>query len=115
AARTVESRRLAEQARRPRELAQVDRVRAALLAAVGHDLRTPLAAIKAAVSSLRDPSVRLDGDDRADLHVTIEESADHLDDLVANLLDMSRLQAGALIAHAEATPGEAGAARGGPA
>jgi two-component system sensor histidine kinase KdpD len=110
AARILESRRLAEQAERARELDQVDRVRSALLAAVGHDLRTPLAAIKAAVTSLRDSGLHLGSGDLADLHATIEESADRLSDLVANLLDMSRLQAGALIAHPEPTPLEAVAA-----
>jgi two-component system sensor histidine kinase KdpD len=92
----VEGRRLTAQAREARELANVDRQRTALLAAVGHDLRTPLAGIKAAVSSLRQTDVEWDAEQRDDLLATIEESADRLDAVVANLLDASRLQAGAV-------------------
>ena len=87
---------LAGEASRARELAEVDRLRSALLAAVGHDLRTPLAGIKAAVTTLRQPDVHLDDADRDELLATIEGSADRLADLIANLLDLSRLQAGAL-------------------
>jgi two-component system sensor histidine kinase KdpD len=76
--------------------AEGDRVRTALLAAVSHDLRTPLAAAKAAVTSLRSPEVAFGEEDRAELLATAEESLDRLTALVANLLDMSRLQAGAL-------------------
>jgi two-component system sensor histidine kinase KdpD len=96
AARTLEAQRLADQAARARDLAEVDRVRSALLAAVGHDLRTPLAGVKAAVSSLREPGLDLPPDARAELLATIEESTDRLDALVENLLSMSRLQAGML-------------------
>jgi two-component system sensor histidine kinase KdpD len=67
-----------------------------LLAAVGHDLRTPLAAIKAAVSSLRQPDLDLPPPARVELLATVEESTDRLDALVDNLLSMSRLQAGVL-------------------
>jgi two-component system sensor histidine kinase KdpD len=76
--------------------AEGDRVRTALLAAVSHDLRTPLASAKAAVTSLRSPEVEFDAVDREELLATAEESLDRLTRLVANLLDMSRLQAGAL-------------------
>jgi two-component system sensor histidine kinase KdpD len=76
--------------------AEGDRVRTALLAAVGHDLRTPLASAKAAVAGLRSPEVEFDPEDRDELLATAEESLDRLAGLVANLLDMSRLQAGAL-------------------
>ena len=78
------------------ELDEVDRLRAALLAAVGHDLRTPLAEIKAAVTTLQLPEPHLTGEDRAELLASIEHSSDWLSDLIANLLDLSRLQAGAL-------------------
>ncbi|SDY96279.1 two-component system, OmpR family, sensor histidine kinase KdpD [Micromonospora pattaloongensis] len=101
AARTLEAQRLADQAARARDLAEVDRVRAALLAAVGHDLRTPLACVKAAVSSLRQPDLHLPADARAELLATIEDSTDRLDALVENLLSMSRLQAGMLSVHLE--------------
>ncbi|HEY9473376.1 MAG TPA: ATP-binding protein, partial [Mycobacteriales bacterium] len=79
-----------------RPLAEADRVRTALLAAVGHDLRTPLASAKAAVASLRSSDIAWNEHQRAELLATAEESLDRLTRLVENLLDMSRLQAGAL-------------------
>jgi K+-sensing histidine kinase KdpD len=96
AARAWEGQQLAGEAAHARELAEIDRLRAALLAAVGHDLRTPLAGIKAAVSSLRQSDVTWTPIEQEEFLATIEESADRLDDLIANLLAMSRLQAGAL-------------------
>jgi K+-sensing histidine kinase KdpD len=96
ASRAVDARALAGEASRARELAEVDRLRSALLAAVGHDLRTPLASITAAAATLRQPALDLDDADRDDLLATIEHSADRLEDLITNLLDLSRLQAGAL-------------------
>jgi two-component system, OmpR family, sensor histidine kinase KdpD len=84
--------RAAEAAR----LAETDRLRSALLGAVGHDLRTPLAGIKAAVSSLRQPDVTFSEEDRGELLATVEESADRLTAVINNLLALSRLQAGAL-------------------
>src|SRR5512133_1405765 len=88
--------RLEEAAATAGSLAEVDRVRTALLNAVSHDLRTPLASAKAAVGTLRMSDLPLNEDDRAELLATIEESLDRLSGLVENLLDMSRLQAGAL-------------------
>lgn len=96
AVRAVEKQERAHEAALARELAAVNQLRGALLAAVGHDLRTPLAGIKAAVSSLRQDDITWTAHESAELLATIEESADRLADLVANLLDMSRLQAGAL-------------------
>jgi len=97
AARTAyEGQRLSARAGEARELAAADRQRTALLAAVGHDLRTPLAGIKASVSTLRQTDVDLPDDQRTELLAAIEESADRLDAIVANLLDASRLEAGAL-------------------
>jgi two-component system sensor histidine kinase KdpD len=87
---------LAEEAANAKALEQSDRVRTALLASVGHDLRTPLAGIKAAVSSLRQDDIAWSPDDEAELLATIEESADRLDLLVRDLLDMTRLQTGAV-------------------
>ena len=75
-------------------LEEADRTRTALLAAVSHDLRSPLAAVKAAISSLRNTEIDWSPEDEEALLATVEESADRLDDLVANLLDMSRLQMG---------------------
>ncbi|WFE38198.1 DUF4118 domain-containing protein [Micromonospora sp. WMMD998] len=96
AAVALRQERLAEEAATARPLAAADRMRTALLAAVSHDLRTPLASAKAAVSSLRSPDVEFDAADREELLATADESLDRLGRLVANLLDMSRLQAGAL-------------------
>ncbi len=92
----LERRRLLTEAERVRRLEETDRIRTALLAAVSHDLRTPLAAIKAAVSSLRTEEVTWSAADEAELLAAIEEGADRLDHLVGNLLDMSRIQAGAV-------------------
>lgn len=91
-----EGRRLTEQAKEARALATVDRQRTALLTAVGHDLRTPLAGIKASVSTLRQTDVEWTDEERHELLETIERSADTLDAVVGNLLDASRLEAGAL-------------------
>ncbi|MCK2215233.1 DUF4118 domain-containing protein [Actinomadura sp. ATCC 31491] len=96
AAVALRQRRLQEEADRAGPLAEADRMRTALLAAVSHDLRTPLAAAKAAVQSLRGRDVAWTAQDRDELLATADESLDRLDRLVANLLDMSRLQAGAL-------------------
>jgi two-component system sensor histidine kinase KdpD len=77
-------------------LAEVDRMRSALLAAVGHDLRRPLAAATASVSGLRQPGVEWSDADRDELLATAWESLESLSTLVTNLLDVSRVQAGAL-------------------
>jgi two-component system sensor histidine kinase KdpD len=79
-------------------LARDNSARTALLSAVSHDLRTPLAGIKAAIGSLRSSEVTFSPEDEAELMAAIEDSADRLDALIGNLLDMSRLQAGALVA-----------------
>ncbi|MFE5918945.1 DUF4118 domain-containing protein [Streptomyces sp. NPDC056468] len=94
AAVVLDRRRLQEEADQAKELAEGNRIRTALLAAVSHDLRTPLAGIKAAVSSLRSDDVAWSQEDEAELLEGIEEGADRLDHLVGNLLDMSRLQTG---------------------
>jgi two-component system sensor histidine kinase KdpD len=88
--------RLRTQAAQAEALAEGDRMRTALLRAVSHDLRTPLASIKASVSSLRQTDVHWTAEDEAELLANIEQNADRLDALVGNLLDMSRLQAGSL-------------------
>jgi len=88
--------RLRTQAAQAEALAEGNRMRTALLAAVSHDLRTPLASIKASVSSLRQTDVAWTPADEADLLATVEENADRLDALIGNLLDMSRLQTGSL-------------------
>ncbi|MFS8202411.1 ATP-binding protein [Streptomyces sp. CWNU-52B] len=90
----LDRKRLQEEADQARTLAEGNRIRTALLAAVSHDLRTPLAAIKAAVTSLRSDDVAWSEEDEAELLEGIEAGADRLDHLVGNLLDMSRLQTG---------------------
>jgi two-component system sensor histidine kinase KdpD len=96
AAVALQRHRLAAQAAEADRLAAANRMRTALLAAVSHDLRTPLAGIKAASSALRSHDLDLTEADRTELVATIDESADRLTALVDNLLDMSRLQAGAV-------------------
>jgi two-component system, OmpR family, sensor histidine kinase KdpD len=96
AAIALRQERLAEEAAKARPLAEADRMRTALLAAVSHDLRSPLASAKAAVDSLRSREVAFSDADRDELLATADESLDRLARLVDNLLDMSRLQAGAL-------------------
>ncbi|WP_305790260.1 sensor histidine kinase [Symbioplanes lichenis] len=96
AAVALRQERLTAEAATAKPLAEADRLRTALLAAVSHDLRTPLASAKAAIASLRSPDVDFGDRDRADLLATADESLDRLIRLVTNLLDMSRLQAGAL-------------------
>jgi len=93
--------RLAVEAEQARPLAAADRMRTALLAAVSHDLRSPLSSAKAAVESLRTGEVRWTDGEREELLATADESLERLARLVANLLDMSRLQAGLLGVAAE--------------
>jgi len=96
AAAALDRERLRTQAAQAEALAEGNRMRTALLAAVSHDLRTPLAAVKASVSSLRQTDVAWSAADEADLLATIEQNADRLDALIGNLLDMSRLHTGSL-------------------
>jgi two-component system, OmpR family, sensor histidine kinase KdpD len=96
AAAALDRERLRTQAAQAEVLAEGNRIRTALLAAVSHDLRTPLASIKASVSSLRQADVEWSAEDEASLLATIEQNADRLDDLIGNLLDMSRLHTGTL-------------------
>jgi two-component system, OmpR family, sensor histidine kinase KdpD len=88
--------RLRIQAAQAEALAEGNRMRTALLAAVSHDLRTPLASIKASVSTLRQEDVAWTKQDEAALLATIEQSADRLDALIGNLLDMGRLSTASL-------------------
>jgi two-component system sensor histidine kinase KdpD len=87
---------LAEAEARARVLEESDRLKTAILSSVSHELRTPLSTIKAAVTSLRSGEVGWDSGARGDLLAAIEEESDHLNLLVGNLLDMSRLESGAL-------------------
>ncbi|WP_338764557.1 sensor histidine kinase KdpD [Nocardia vulneris] len=94
AAGLVRQSRLAEEASAAAALLEADRLRRALLSAVSHDLRTPLAGAKAAVSSLRSDDIEFSAEDTGELLETIEESVDQLTALVGNLLDSSRLAVG---------------------
>jgi len=93
---SIERIRLARGEKRSRLLEESDQLKSSLLNSVSHELRTPLAAIKASVSSLRSATVDWNAPDRGDLLATIEEETDHLNLLVGNLLDMSRIESGAL-------------------
>ncbi|MFE0186880.1 ATP-binding protein [Streptomyces sp. NPDC058989] len=95
--------RLTEAAAEVEPVKAADRMRTALLAAVSHDLRTPLAAGRAAVSSLRGTDVEFSEEERDELLTTADESLAKLNRLVDNLLDMSRLRAGALTLHLQPT------------
>jgi len=92
----MERTRLTEEATRAAVLAESDRLKSAMLAAVSHDLRTPLAAIKASASAMLDTSVAWSPEDREDLLTAIEEETDRLALMVANFLDLSRIEGGAL-------------------
>jgi two-component system, OmpR family, sensor histidine kinase KdpD len=94
AAGLIRQRELAEEASRAEAIMRADDLRRSLLSAVSHDLRTPLAAAKVAVSSLRAEDVAFSAEDTSELLATIEESIDQLTALVGNLLDSSRLAAG---------------------
>ena len=94
AAGLVRQKELTQEAGKAEAIARADELRRSLLSAVSHDLRTPLAGAKAAVSSLRGDDVNFSPEDTAELLATVEESVDQLTALVGNLLDSSRLAAG---------------------
>ena len=96
AAVALQKERLEERAAAVGQLSEIDRLRTALLSAVSHDFRTPLASATAAVDTLRTPDIEFSDADRKELLDTAKESLERLLRLVENLLDMSRLQAGAL-------------------
>jgi two-component system sensor histidine kinase KdpD len=87
---------LAQAEQRAHVLEESDRLKSALLSSVSHELRTPLATIKAAATSLRSGEIAWDSAARQDLLGAIDDEADHLNRLVGNLLDMSRIESGAL-------------------
>ena len=91
----IDRERLAQEAFEAEALRRADVIKTALLRAVSHDLRTPLMAISTSAGALARPDLAIDDADRAELLATILEASDRLDRLVGNLLDLSRLQAGA--------------------
>lgn len=92
---------LSDQAARSRSLAEADRLKTAILHAVSHDLRTPITIIKTSAANLEALGDRLPADQRRELAHAIEVQADELNRLIGNLLDLSRLQAGAVALNAE--------------
>jgi two-component system sensor histidine kinase KdpD len=96
AAVAIERTLLVDEAARMASAAESERLRSALLSSVSHDLRTPLASILGSVTSLRQLGDRMPKTDQTELLTTIEEEATRLTQFVTNLLDMTRLEAGAL-------------------
>jgi len=96
----IERVRLVEEMDRVKRTAETDRLRSALLTSISHDLKTPLAAILGAGSTLRDLSTSLTEGQKAELVATIIEESERLNRFIANLLDMTRLESGALAPHA---------------
>ena len=92
----LERTQLAEEAARMRAQAEAERVKGALLSSVSHDLRTPLSVIKGAVTNLLDEGVAWDANTRHELLHAVDDETDHLNRLVGNLLEMSRIESGAL-------------------
>ena len=95
----IERARLAEETEQAQVRAETERLRNSLLSSVSHDLRTPLASITGAASTLIENEARLDAATRHDLLEALHEEADRLNRLVQNLLEMTRLEAGALVPH----------------
>jgi two-component system sensor histidine kinase KdpD len=94
--RAVDRDRLAEDASAAEIARRSDALKSALLDSVSHDLRTPLASIRAAAGTLMDPAIDWSDDERRAVAASIDVEADRLNSLVSNLLDMSRIEAGAL-------------------
>jgi len=92
----VERAVLAESETRSKVLEESDRLKSALLSSVSHELRSPLATIKASISSLHSGTIDWDSEARQELLSAIEEETDYLNQLVGNLLDMTRIETGAL-------------------
>jgi two-component system, OmpR family, sensor histidine kinase KdpD len=92
----IERVRLVEDMDRVERTAETERLRSALLTSISHDLKTPLAAVLGAAGALRDMSAKLDDAEKADLLTTIIEESERLNRFIANLLDMTRLESGAI-------------------
>ena len=93
----IERVHLVEDIDRVRRIAETDRLRSALLTSISHDLKTPLAAVLGAAGALRDLSPSLDDDAKADLLATIIDESERLNRFIANLLDMTKLESGAVV------------------
>jgi len=101
AALSIERALLVEQARQAELLQATEKLQTALLNSISHDLRTPLVSITGALSSLTEESIALDEEGRRSLLQTARDAADRLNRLVGNLLNMTRLEAGAMHVHLE--------------
>jgi two-component system sensor histidine kinase KdpD len=100
AALAIERVRLVEDLDRAKRTAETDRLRSALLTSISHDLKTPLAAVLGAAGTLRSLSDGLDQHAKADLLATIIDEAERLNRFIANLLDMTKLESGAIVPNA---------------
>jgi two-component system, OmpR family, sensor histidine kinase KdpD len=96
----IERVRLVEDLERAKRTAEADRLRSALLTSISHDLKTPLAAVLGAAGTLRDLSSALSDGEKADLLATIVDEAERLNRFIANLLDMTKLESGAIVPNA---------------
>ena len=96
----IERVRLVEDLERAKRAAEADRLRSALLTSISHDLKTPLAAVLGAAGTLRDLSGALSDGEKADLLATIVDEAERLNRFIANLLDMTKLESGAVVPNA---------------
>jgi two-component system sensor histidine kinase KdpD len=95
-AMAMERAKLAEETQQARVQVETEQLRSSLLSSVSHDLRTPLAVITGAASTLVEGGARVDASERADLTQTILEEAERLNRLIRNLLDMTRIESGAV-------------------
>jgi two-component system sensor histidine kinase KdpD len=93
----IERVRLVEDLERAKRTAEADRLRSALLTSISHDLKTPLAAVLGAAGTLRDLSSALSDGEKADLLATIVDEAERLNRFISNLLDMTKLESGAIV------------------
>jgi two-component system sensor histidine kinase KdpD len=100
AALAIERARLVEDLDRAKRTAETDRLRSALLTSISHDLKTPLAAVLGAAGTLRSLSDGLDEPAKAELLGTIIDEAERLNRFIANLLDMTKLESGAIVPNA---------------
>ena len=100
AALAIERVRLVEDLDRAKRTAEADRLRSALLTSISHDLKTPLAAVLGSAGTLRSMSDALDENEKADLVATIIDEAERLNRFIANLLDMTKLESGAVVPNA---------------
>jgi two-component system, OmpR family, sensor histidine kinase KdpD len=96
----IERVRLVEDLERAKRTAEADRLRSALLTSISHDLKTPLAAVLGAAGTLRHLSSALSDGEKADLLATIVDEAERLNRFIANLLDMTKLESGAIVPNA---------------